>query len=82
MRNKIKENEKEKTPAKEKKPACGHYWVIEVANGPSSIGTCKYCGDTREFLNSLPAYNPLKKNSNPLALPKLPDVEIEEEEKS
>ena len=80
MRNKI--NEKEKSPTKESKPKCGHYWIIEVANGPSSLGTCKYCGETREFLNAFPTYNPLRKNSSPLTLPKLPNVEIEEEDKS
>ncbi|MBN1161910.1 MAG: hypothetical protein JXA17_08185 [Dehalococcoidales bacterium] len=80
MRDKTKE--KEKPAAKSAKPACEHYWVIEVANGPRSLGTCKYCGETREFFNAFPTYNPLRKNSNPLTLPKLPDVEIEEEDKS
>jgi len=80
MRQRIKE--KEKLPEKQEKSACHHYWVIEVANGPKSVGTCKYCGETKEFLNAFPTFNPLKKNSNPLALPKLPAVEIEEEEKS
>lgn len=80
MRDKVKE--KEKSPAKESKTKCEHYWVIEVANGPRSVGTCKYCGATREFLNAFPTYNPLRKNANPLTLPKLPDVEIEEEDKS
>jgi hypothetical protein len=80
MRDKAKE--KEKSQAKPSKPACGHYWIIEVANGPRSLGTCKYCGETREFLNAFPTYNPLKKNSSPLTLPKLPDVEIDEEGKS
>jgi hypothetical protein len=80
MRDEIKE--KEKASAKQSKPACGHYWIIEVANGPTSLGTCKYCGETREFLNAFPTYNPLKKNSNPLTLPKLPDVKIDEENKS
>ena len=80
MRDKIKE--KEKSQAKPSKSTCGHYWIIEVANGPRSLGTCKYCGETREFLNAFPTYNPLRKNSSPLTLPKLPDVEIDEEEKS
>jgi hypothetical protein len=80
MREKTKE--KEKSPAKDKKQACGHYWIIEVANGPRSLGKCKYCGETREFLNAFPTYNPLKKNSNPLTLPKLPDVEIDKGDNS
>ena len=80
MRQRIKE--KEKLPEKKEKATCHHYWVIEVANGPRSVGTCKYCDETREFLNAFPTFNPLKKNSNPLALPKLPDVQIDEENKS
>ena len=79
MKQKIKE--KEKQPEKKKK-SCNHFWQIEVANGPSSVGICKYCGKTKEFLNAFPAFNPLKKNSNPLALPKIPDVKIEKDSES
>lgn len=61
----------------QEKPVCHHYWVIEVANGPSSVGKCKYCGETKEFLNAFPVFNPLRKNGSPLKLPKLPDVEME-----
>jgi hypothetical protein len=78
MRQKVKERIQEKT---EKQP-CHHFWVIEVANGPGSIGTCKYCGETKEFLNAYPTFNPLKKNGNPLNLPKMHDVEIEKDSKS
>ena len=80
MRQRIKE--KEKLPVKKQKATCHHFWVIEVANGPKSVGTCKYCGETREFFNAFPTFNPLKKNSNPLALPRLPAVEIDDEDKS
>jgi hypothetical protein len=80
MRQRIKE--KEKPPEKKNKKTCHHYWEIEVANGPSSLGTCKYCGETREFLNAFPIFNPLRKNSNPLALPKIPGVKIDKESKS
>ncbi|MBN1692407.1 MAG: hypothetical protein JW845_02510 [Dehalococcoidales bacterium] len=80
MRDKTKD--KEKSPARSTKLDCGHYWIIEVANGPRSVGKCKYCGETREFFNAFPTYNPLRKNSNPLTLPKLPDVKIDEEGKS
>ena len=61
---------------------CRHYWMIEIANGPSSQGSCKYCGKTREFLNAFPDFNPLKKNSNPLKLPKIPDVDVDKGSKS
>jgi ribosomal protein L37AE/L43A len=78
MRQKVKERIQENT----EEAQCHHFWNIEVANGPTSIGTCKHCGETKEFLNAFPTFNPLKKNGNPLSLPKLQDVEIDEENKS
>lgn len=78
MKQKVKERIEEK-PAEEQ---CHHYWVIEVANGPESHGQCKYCGAKKEFLNSFPDFNPLKRNSNPLSLPELPGVEVDEGSKS
>jgi hypothetical protein len=78
MRQKVKERIQENT---EKAP-CHHFWEIEVANGPQSIGTCKYCGETKEFLNAFPVFNPLKKNGNPLSLPKLAEVEMNTDSKS
>ncbi len=80
MRQRVKT--KERVEDKSQQQPCHHYWVIEVANGPSSLGTCKFCGETKEFLNAFPTFNPLKKNSNPLALPRLPDVTIDKESKS
>ena len=32
---------------------CAHYWVIDVPDGPVSQGTCKICGEVREFSNSI-----------------------------
>lgn len=32
---------------------CGHHWVIESPNGPTSTGTCRRCGEIREFKNSI-----------------------------
>ncbi len=32
---------------------CMHHWVIERANGPISKGTCRVCGEEREFNNSV-----------------------------
>jgi hypothetical protein len=75
MKAKTKENETKK-PVKEQ---CHHFWVIEVANGPSSMGVCKHCGQSKEFLNSFPTYNPLKKNNNPLNLPKMQKVDIDKD---
>jgi hypothetical protein len=34
---------------------CGHHWVIDKAEGPTSSGRCKNCGMTKEFLNSIDA---------------------------
>ncbi len=61
---------------------CRHYWVIEVANGPVSRGQCKYCGERKDFLNAFPEFNPLRRGANPLNLPKLPDVAVDEESNS
>jgi hypothetical protein len=48
LRDKVKE-----TPRKPAVPqGCTHYWVIESANGPTSRGVCKFCGEQREFRNS------------------------------
>jgi hypothetical protein len=69
----------------EEKPTeeqCHHYWVIEVANGPTSTGRCKYCGETKEFLNAFPDFNPMRRRTNPLDLPHLPDVEIDKDSES
>jgi hypothetical protein len=32
---------------------CAHHWLIESPNGPTSRGTCKVCGELREFKNSV-----------------------------
>ncbi len=32
---------------------CKHHWAIERANGPISKGTCRVCGEEREFNNSV-----------------------------
>jgi len=31
---------------------CVHWFIISEANGPTSEGTCKHCGETRFFSNS------------------------------
>ena len=32
---------------------CSHHWVIDSPNGPTSTGTCRDCGEIREFKNSI-----------------------------
>jgi hypothetical protein len=66
--------ERQEKPAET--PTCHHFWVIDVANGPHSFGTCKYCGEKKEFLNAFPTYNPLKKG-NIFQMPKLEHVKVE-----
>ena len=78
MRQKVKE--KVENPVAEDQ--CHHYWVIEIANGPKSQGVCKYCGETRSFLNAMPNFSQMKRNKSPLDLPEMPEVELDEESKS
>jgi len=33
-------------------PQCRHHWLIETPQGATSWGTCKLCGERREFANS------------------------------
>ena len=33
--------------------SCVHFWRIASPNGPFSLGTCKLCGNKKEFKNSL-----------------------------
>jgi hypothetical protein len=33
-------------------PQCRHHWLIESPHGPTSWGTCKHCGERREFINA------------------------------
>jgi hypothetical protein len=61
---------------------CHHYWIIEVANGPKSKGVCKHCGEVRYFLNTMPDWNGLKRDTHPLDLPKMSKVKLDEESKS
>jgi hypothetical protein len=81
MRNRVKEI----TVLKPAVDSCHHFWMIEVANGPKSRGECKHCGATKEFYNAFPDFNPMKpmkRGTNPLTLPELPEVEVDEESKS
>ena len=32
---------------------CCHHWDIQPAHGPVSLGTCRNCLETREFVNSI-----------------------------
>lgn len=83
MKQKTKEREEVKVLEEDlSEDNCPHFWDIEAANGPSSLGTCRHCGKTREFFNAFPTFNPLKRRNSPLDLPKMPDVTVDEESKS
>lgn len=30
---------------------CVHYWIIECPQGPTSVGTCRNCGERKVFGN-------------------------------
>lgn len=84
MKQKVKEKvqQKDSHQLKNFHPECHHFWVIEVANGPTSIGTCKACGDEKVFYNAFPSFNPLRKNANPFNLPRMEKVKVEKESNS
>ena len=80
MRRKVKDVSEESAP----EAGCHHYWMLERASGPVSIGVCKLCGTEREFLNSLPQIISVRGRHTKrlFDLPELPDVEPDEESKS
>lgn len=78
MRHRVKEEIEDKATEDQ----CHHYWIIEIANGPKSRGVCKYCGETRDFLNAMPDFIGLKRKPNPLDLPRMPKVKLDEGSKS
>ena len=30
---------------------CRHHWLIQAADGPTSTGVCRICGETKDFNN-------------------------------
>ena len=82
MKQRVKVRVEEKDEQQPPAETCGHFWVIEAANGPTSLGKCKYCGEKKEFYNGFPGYNPLRRSSNPMNLPKLPEVKVDKGSKS
>jgi hypothetical protein len=82
MRQKCEEKNEESPEEAGHENGCHHFWVIEIANGPSSRGECKFCGETRDFLNSITNINDPKRKSNPLKFPKLSRVKLQKESNS
>jgi hypothetical protein len=31
---------------------CTHHWILSAPNGPTSLGVCKYCEETKRFFNT------------------------------
>jgi hypothetical protein len=44
--------EAQATESEPQEPVCRHHWRIEAPNGATSMGSCKLCGEVREFANS------------------------------
>jgi hypothetical protein len=82
MRQRCEEKKEESPEDTRNKNRCHHFWVIEIANGPRSRGECKFCGETRDFYNSITDINDPKRKSNPLKLPKISKVKLQKESKS
>jgi len=40
---------------------CCHYWLIDSPNGTTSRGVCKFCGEERDFFNSVPEFTLYKR---------------------
>ena len=45
------------------KAVCCHHWMIQAAEGPVSMGTCRFCCETKEFKNSIEDWS-LDKEAN------------------
>ena len=43
-------------------PRCCHHWIIEPADGPVSLGACRFCHESREFKNSVAEVEPDYRN--------------------
>ena len=81
MRRKVEVKVKEKEDEVQGN-GCHHFWVIEEANGPTSHGVCKVCGECKDFSNAMPDFSLLKRNPNPLKLPHMPAVDVDKDSKS
>jgi hypothetical protein len=78
MRQKFNEIAENKTDEDQ----CHHFWVIEIANGPKSRGQCKYCGEIKDFHNSIVNLVDPRRKPNPLDLPRMSKVKLDKGSKS
>ncbi len=62
--------EEGRAPALEGTVGCQHHWIIPAPAGPVSVGTCRSCGDEREFQNYIEGgWTPAKGRRRPSAAP-------------
>ena len=47
----VKQDELAETPEVRHLTGCEHHWVIDKPAGPTSRGTCRACGEERDFQN-------------------------------
>ena len=58
--------EEGRAPGLEGKAACQHHWMIPAPKGPVNIGTCRSCGEQREFQNYIEGgggWRPVRRNA-------------------
>ena len=84
MRQKVRGKVKieEKVTERVAENQCQHYWIIEMANGPTSKGVCKYCGEERDFFNADPNLSIPKKDNKTADILDEPDDEPDDDRKS
>ena len=41
---------------------CCHYWLIDSPDGAISKGVCKFCGEEKDFYNSIPEFTLYKRD--------------------
>ena len=80
MKQRIKTEERlPENPAGEE---CSHFWTIEIANGPTSRGVCRICGEEKDFYNVIPDFSAQKKKGHPFDLPEIKKVRLNKDSKS
>jgi len=73
------------TEEQSEEKVCKHHWEIEPPTGPFSQGVCQFCGEVREFNNSIPEQQwgdrrIVQKPQNDPNEPDLPENLLEEED--
>ncbi len=56
---------------------CRHHWLIQAADGPTSNGVCRICGEVREFKNYVEAATWGDTRLMPAPAPVNPDIVLD-----